>query len=327
MLRRTVAPLLALAVLVLASCGQTPVAQQPTAPGGARPIQVMASTSIIADVVRQVGGERVAVSTLVPIGGDTHSFSPAPQDIARVTEAQVLFVNGAGYEEFLTSLIASAGGNVELVELSEGIRLRELAEDEAHSHAEGDAHAEGEEHDHEHGLLDPHTWTDPLNLKYWTQSIAETLSRMDEPNASLYAENAARYNQDLDDLDSWISAQFAQVPEEQRLLVTDHAVFGYMADRYGLRQVGTLLPGYSSAAAPSAQELARLQDRITELGVKAIFVGDVVNENLARQIAEDTGVQLVTVLTESLTPTGGVGDTYLDYMRYNVTTIVEALRS
>lgn len=326
MVRYTVLALLGVAALVLAACGQTPVVQQPTLAEVAGPIRVMASTSIIADVVKQVGGERVEVRTIVPIGGDSHSFVPTPQDVARLSEARVLFVNGAGYEAFLTRLIAGAGDQLEVVELSEGIRLRELAAGEEHSHAEDAAHAEDEEHSDEHGLLDPHTWTDPLNVQDWTLTIAETLSRIDAANADVYAANAARYNGELERLDAWISAQFAQVPEERRLLVTDHAVFGYMAERYGLRQVGALLPGFSSAAAPAAQELAQLQDQIRDLGVKAIFVGNVVNENLARQIAEDTGVQVVTVLTESLTPAGGGGESYLDYMRYNVSVMVEALR-
>jgi zinc/manganese transport system substrate-binding protein/manganese/iron transport system substrate-binding protein len=163
-------------------------------------------------------------------------------------------------------------------------------------------------------------------VKSWTQAIADTLGRLDQANAGFYKANAERYNKELDELDAWIGEQFAQVPEERRLLVTDHGVFGYMADRYGLTQVGALLPGYSSAAQPSAQELAALQDEIRELGVPAIFVGDVVNEGLAQQIAQDTGTNLVTVLTESLTPAGGEGDTYLKYMRYNVSAMVEALR-
>jgi manganese/iron transport system substrate-binding protein len=318
MLRRLIAPLLASAALALGACGQAGTA--PGADDGR--VHVVASTSIIGDIVSQVGGEHVAVSTLVPVGGDAHTFSPTPQDVARVSEAQAVFVNGAGYEEFLADLLRSAGGAGEVVELSEGITLRKLAEEEAH--AEEGAHAEEEAH--AEGSLDPHVWTDPSNVKYWTQTIAETLGRLDAANEASYAENAARLDGELDELDAWISAQFAQVPPENRLLVTDHAVFGYMADRYGLEQIGTLLPGYSSAAQPSAQELAALQDEIAEHGVKAIFVGDVVNETLARQIADDTGVRLVTVLTESLTSPDGVAPTYLDYMRHNVSIMAEALR-
>lgn len=300
-----------LAALLLAACGQAPAEQSPAgAANGDQPIKVVASTSIIADVVGQIGGDRVAVSTLVPVGGDAHSFSPTPQDIARVAEARAVFVNGAGYEEFLAGLLESAGGQAELVELSQGISLRELGEESAHAE----------------GGLDPHTWTDPANVKYWTSAIAETLSRLDAGNAALYQANATRYNTQLDELGVWMGEQFSQVPAERRLLVTDHAVFGYMADRYGLTQVGALLPGFSSSTAPSAQALAALQGQIAELGVKTIFVGDVVNEELARQIANDTGTELVVILTESLTPPDGPGPTYLEYMRHNVTSMVEALR-
>ena len=327
MLRYALVALAAALALILSACGQAvpqaPASQTPADSSAGGPIRVVASTSIIGDVVGQVGGEQVAVTTLVPVGGDAHSFAPSPQDIARVAEAQIVFVNGAGYEEFLARLLESAGGAAELVELSEGIALRELGEGEEHGH-EGEEHAEGEEHGH--GALDPHTWTDPANVKYWTAAIAEALGRADAANAGLYQERAATYNAELDELDVWIGEQFAQVPEERRLLVTDHAVFGYMADRYGLTQVGALLPGFSSSAAPSAQDLAALQEEIRELGVQAIFVGDVVNENLARQIADDTGTRVVTILTESLTPPDGEGPTYIAYMRHNVTTMVEALR-
>ena len=317
MLRQALLPLLALTALLLGACGPTPTTQAPepaasAEPAAGQPIRVVASTSIIGDVVSQVGGDKVTVRTLVPIGSDAHSFAPTPQDIARVTEAQTIFVSGAGYEVFLTSLLASAGGQAALVELSQDIPLRDLTVSEAEPN-EPVGH-------------DPHTWTDPANVKYWTAAIAATLGNLDRTNAALYQANATRYNARLDELDAWIGTQFAQVPAERRLLVTDHAVFGYMADRYGLKQVGTLLPGYSSSAEASAQNLVALQGQIKALGVKAIFVGNVVNENLARQIATDTGTQLATVLTESLTPAGGVGATYLDYMRHNVTTMVTALR-
>ena len=326
MVRRLLLPLVMTAALVLGACGQPPTTQGPTASPGQtarQPLSIVASTSIVGDVVRQVGGELVTVSTLVPIGSDAHSFAPSPQDIARVTTAQVVFVSGVGYEAFLASLLASAGGQAAVVELSQDIPLRELATGEVHT---GDAGQPGPAHADELGPHDPHTWTDPANVKYWTAAIVATLSRLDAANAPLYQANATRYNAQLDELAAWIGTQFAQVPAAQRLLVTDHALFGYLADRYGLKQVGTLLPGYSSSAEASAQDLAALQTQIKALGVKAIFVGNVVNANLARQIANDTGTKLVTVLTESLTPAGGDGATYLDYMRHNVTVMVAALR-
>jgi ABC-type Zn uptake system ZnuABC Zn-binding protein ZnuA len=307
-------PLLAALALALGACGQAPAQT-----AGGR-LKVVASTSIVADVVRQVSGDRIDLSTLVPIGTDAHSFAPAPQDVAMVTSARLVFVSGAGYESFLAPLLQNAGGGAEPVELSKGIALRELSAQE--QVADEDHAAAGDDHSGK----DPHTWTDPNNVKYWTAAISEGLGRADPANAAFYAANADAYNKQLSDLDAWIVQQLAGIPVERRLLVTDHAVFGYFADRYGLTQVGTIIPGSSSAAEASAQDLAALQDQIRSLGVKAIFVGNVSNPSLAERLAEDSGAKIVTVLTESLTPPDGPGATYIDYMRSNVSAIAGALR-
>ena len=308
------------------------MAQPTTAP--AAPLMVMASTSIVADVVRQVGGELVQVETIVPIGADGHSYEPSPQDLARVSTAQIIFTVGAGYEEFLDRLIASSGTKAEVVALSESLTLRTFSEEEAGGHMHGDEHSDehGDKHSDEHGdehgagTIDPHTWMDPNNVKAWVEVIYAALSRLDPANADTYAARAATYQSQLDELDRWIAEQFAAIPAERRLIVSDHIVFGYMADRYGLRQLGSIIPGVSTSASPSAQELAALQDMIADHGVPAIFVGDIANQQLAEQIARDMGVRIFTVLTESLTDADGPGATYIDYMRFNVQTIVDGLR-
>jgi zinc/manganese transport system substrate-binding protein/manganese/iron transport system substrate-binding protein len=299
---------------------------------------VMASTSIVADVVRQVGGELVQVETIVPIGADGHSYEPSPVDLARVSAAQIIFTVGVGYEEFLDRLIASSGTKAEIVALSENLPLRTLSEEEVGGHMHGDEHGDehsdehGDKHSDEHGdehgagTIDPHTWMDPNNVKAWVEVIYAALSRLDPANADTYAARAATYQSQLDELDRWIAEQFAAIPAERRLIVSDHIVFGYMADRYGLRQLGSIIPGVSTSASPSAQELAALQDMIADHGVPAIFVGDIANKQLAEQIARDTGVRIFTVLTESLTDADGPGATYIDYMRFNVQTIVDGLR-
>jgi ABC-type Zn uptake system ZnuABC Zn-binding protein ZnuA len=283
---------------------------------------VMASTSIVADVVRQVGGELVQVETIVPIGADGHSYEPSPVDLARVSAAQIIFTVGVGYEEFLDRLIASSGTKAEIVALSENLPLRTLSEEEVGGHMHGDEHGD----EHGAGSVDPHTWTDPNNVKAWVDVIYATLSRLDPTNADTYAARAAAYRSQLDELDRWIAEQFAAIPAERRLIVADHIIFGYMADRYGLRQLGSIIPGVSTSASPSAQELAALQDMIADYSVPAIFVGDIANKQLAEQIARDTGVRIFTVLTESLTDADGPGATYIDYMRFNVQTIVDGLR-
>lgn len=361
---------IAIAILLIAACGQTPASQPTAAPANTsvsqptaapantpdsqptaaptsapasqptaapEPIMVMASTSIVADVVRQIGGERVQVDTIVPIGADGHNYEPTPQDIARISAAKAIFVVGVGYEEFLDRLIASSGTQATVVSLSENLTLRTMSEEEAGGHMHddhGDEHDHddkkdddhGNEHSHATGAVDGHTWTDPTNVKVWADLIASTLSRIDPTGANTYTARAANYQRQLDELDRWIAEQFAAIPAERRLIVSDHVIFGYMADRYGLRQVGAIIPGVSTSASPSAQELAALQDLITDLGVKAIFVGDIANQQLAEQIARDTGAQIVPVLTESLTTATGSGATYIDYMRFNVQQMANALR-
>ena len=348
--------ILLIGAFLIAACGQAPASQPTSAPAEptatasmaqpttvpAAPIMVMASTSIVADVVRQVGGELVQVETIVPIGADGHSYEPSPQDLARVSTAQIIFTVGAGYEEFLDRLIASSGTKAEVVALSESLTLRTFSEEEAGGHMHGDEHSDehgdkhsdehGDKHSDEHGdehgagTIDPHTWMDPNNVKAWVEVIYAALSRLDPANADTYAARAATYQSQLDELDRWIAEQFAAIPAERRLIVSDHIVFGYMADRYGLRQLGSIIPGVSTSASPSAQELAALQDMIADHGVPAIFVGDIANQQLAEQIARDMGVRIFTVLTESLTDADGPGATYIDYMRFNVQTIVDGLR-
>ncbi len=322
---------IAIAMLLIAACGQTPASQPTATPAGAaaEPMAVMASTSIVADVVRQVGGERVQVDTIVPAGADGHNYEPTPQDLARVNAAKAIFIVGAGYEEFIERIIASSGTQAPVVSLSENLALRTMSEEEAsgHMHDEhGDEHSHDDAHSHEADKVDGHTWTDPANVKAWVDVIASTLSRLDPAGANTYTTRAAEYQRQLDELDRWIAEQFATIPAERRLIVSDHMIFGYMADRYGLRQVGAIIPGVSTSAAPSAQELAALQDLIADYGVTAIFVGDIANQQLAEQIARDTGAKIVRVLTESLTDANGPGATYIDYMRYNVTQMVDALR-
>lgn len=283
-------------------------------PSAGEKLQVLATTSIVADVVRQVGGEYVQVTTLLPLGADPHTFEPRPQDVVAIANAKIVFANGAGLEEFLEPLLESARATDKLVEVSVGIELLPL----------GEEHPEGEEHPHEGG--DPHTWMDPNNVLVWVENIAAALSEADPAHAAAYQANAEAYAADLRALDEWIRRQVARVPAENRYLISDHAVFGYFAHEYGFTQLGTITGSFSSGASPSAQELAALEDRIRAYGVKAVFVGADVNPNLARQVAEDTGVKLVPLYHGSLTDASGPASTYLEFMRYNVTAIVAALQ-
>ncbi len=278
-------------------------------------LKVVATTSLIGDVAHRVGGDLIELSVLIPVGSDPHAFVPVPQDVTRVADAHLLLVNGLGLEEFLPNLLKGVGKKVPVVPVSYGIEPM----------AGGHEHEE-EGHEHEHGGLDPHVWMDPNLVMVWVQNMADAFSKLDPAHADAFAANARAYKGELQALDEWIRVQVAQIPEANRKLVTDHTAFGYFAARYGFEQVGAVIPGYSSLAAPSAQELAQLEEEIRELGVKAVFVGMTVNPNLSTQVAQDTGTRLVFLYTGSLGEANGPAGDYISYMRYNVTAIVEGLK-
>jgi len=277
-------------------------------------LRVVATMTILGDVVRVVGGESIELTTLMPLGTDPHSFDPSPRDAAAVADADVVFMNGVGLEAFLEPMLENAGGEAEVVTLAEGIELRQVEEEQE------------EDAEHGQGDYDPHVWFDPNNVMVWVKQIEETLSRRDTANAQAYSDRAQAYLSELGELDGWIREQVEGVPEANRSIVTDHDTFGYLAEHYGLRTVGTIVPGYSTLSEPSAQELADLESAIQDLGVRAIFVGKTVNPNLARRVEEDTGVRLVFLYTGSLSEPDGPAGSYLEFMRYNVSEIVEALK-
>jgi ABC-type Zn uptake system ZnuABC Zn-binding protein ZnuA len=270
----------------------------------------MATTSIVGDIVRQVGGDNVNVEILLPLGTDPHSFTPTPQDITRLTNAQLVFINGAGLEEFLTATIESAGVEVRLVDLSASIPLRSL---------------EASVTDEEYGN-DPHIWMDPKNVSVWAQTIANALVDLDPEQRATYSQNASRLQGELEELDLWVREQVELIPVDRRKLVTDHLVFGYFADRYGFEQVGAVVPGFSTLSEPSAKEIAQLEEVINQLGVPALFVGWTANQNLAQRIADDTGIRIIPLFTHSLSDKGGDAYHYQDFIRYNVNAIVSGLR-
>jgi manganese/iron transport system substrate-binding protein len=276
-------------------------------------LQIVATTSIVADVVANVGGDLIDLTALMPIGADPHSFEPTPQDVAALNDAHGVFINGAGLEKSLEPLLESAEAADKVIPMSHGIELLEF---------EGEHEGEGEHH---HGA-DPHTWTDPNLVMVWTYTIEQALSALDPANAGRYEANAKAYETELKKLDTWVREQVSLIPEAERRIITDHNIFGYFAERYGFTQVGTIAPGYSTLAEPSAKELADLESTIRELGVRAVFVGKTVNPSLAETVAQDTGTQLVFLYTGSLSKEDGEAATYLDYMRYNVNAIVSALK-
>ena len=299
-------------------------------------LKVVATTTIVGDVVSQVGGELIELSVLLPVGTDPHGFDATPQDVAKLVESDIVFANGAGLEDFLESMIESAGAEDKVIYVSDGIKLisgehhDEDEGEEHHDEDEGEEHHdedEGEEHhDHGHAGNDPHTWFSPSNVMVWAHNISEALGKVDSGNSQTYIANEENYREELTELDAWIREQVAQIPEMNRNLVTDHSVFAYYGQEYGFTQVGALIPGYSTLAEPTAKELAQVEDAIEQLNVKAVFVGYTFNPALAERVTSDTGTQLVFVYTGSLSEPEGEASTYLNYMRYNTTAFVNALK-
>lgn len=304
--------------------------------GPGEKLQVVATTNIVAHIVSQVGGDDINLTGLLPIGADPHTYVAKPQDVAAVTDAHIIFANGADLEaDFLPELTQDV--EAPIVYLSHGIEFRQLGEaqeneDEGEGHEyEGASGDKGEEQEHEaeghhhHEGVDPHTWTTPANVLVFVHNVEHALGALDPANAGSYAANAEGYEAELEVLDEWVKAQIGTIPIENRELITDHTVFGYYADRYGLEQIGAVNLSFSTAAEPSARELAALEDAIREYDVKAVFVGTTVNPSLAGQVAEDTGTQMVTLYTGSLGPEGSGIETYVAYICYNTLAIVEAL--
>lgn len=287
--------------IVLSACGGRPASDS----GEASPV-VLTSTTLLADITRNIAGDRLQVESLLPFGVDPHSYQPTPRDAAKLSESQLIIVNGAEYEHFLESLLENTGGEAATIEASAGISPRMDAESE-------------------HGI-DPHMWLDPNNVVLYAENIREALTHLDPPGEAVYRSNAEAYIAGLKELDSWIQEQVEQIPAGRRLLVTNHEAFGYFSERYGFTVIGTVIESFSSDASPSAQQLAALIDQIRSSGAPAIFLDASDNDAFARQIAEETGASVVTGLhMESLTE-AAPAPTYIDMMKHNVTQIVKALK-
>ncbi|MCY4485215.1 MAG: metal ABC transporter substrate-binding protein [Spirochaetaceae bacterium] len=288
-------------------------------------IAAVATTNIVGDIVATVGGDRLSLYVMLPLDADPHAFRATPRDARQVADADVVFINGAGLEaDFLGDLIASAAPRL-IVDLSAHLSLRRMMDgDDEEEHEDEHGHDDDEE-DHDHGEFDAHVWMDPTLVAVWAAEIAEALAEIDPEHGADYARRADTFVGELDGLDAWIRDQVATVPHDRRILVTDHEVFGYFADRYGFTVLDAIIPGFSTVSEPSARHLADLREAISEHAIPAIFVGTTVNPQVARVVADDLGIEVVAVYTGSLSEPDGPAASYLEFMRTNVERIVAAL--
>jgi zinc/manganese transport system substrate-binding protein len=276
-------------------------------------VKVLASFSIIGDLVKQVGGERVDVDLLVGPDADMHNFQPSPADSRKLAGAKLIVVNGLGLEGWADRLIKAAGYRGPQAVASQGIKP--LAKEP------GDKHGHG----HGHGRSDPHAWQDVRNVKVYVVNIRNALIAADSANEAAYRQNADAYLAKLDALDREIKAALADLPKERRRVITTHEAFNYFSAAYDVEFFAA--KGVRSDAEPSARDIARLIQRIRKENVAAMFFENLAGERLLERIVQETGAKVGgTLYSDALSPPGGPAATYVDMMRHNARTIAQALR-
>jgi zinc/manganese transport system substrate-binding protein len=278
-------------------------------------VKVIASFSILGDLVRQVGGDRIDVSVLAGPDADMHSFEPTPADARKVKDARLIVINGLGFEGWADRLVKSSGFKGERLVASKGVKAL-AARDDDHDH--------GHEKGSRHGRYDPHAWQEVANVKTYVANIGEALAKVDPAGASAYRAAAERYLKSLDRLDAEIKTAIAAVPKEKRRVITSHDAFSYYGDAYG---VAFLAPqGATGKSEPSARDVARLIRQIKKEGIKAVFVENISSPRLIERIAKDTGAKLGgTLYSDALSGAGGPAATYVDMMRHNTRLLAGAM--
>lgn len=298
----------------------------------AQPLKVVATFSIIGDFAANVGGSRIALTTLVGPDGDAHAYEPRPSDATAIRNADVVLVNGEHFEGFLQRLIQASGGSASVVELTKGAALLR-AGDEAHDshdhheHGHGDdehhKHDHADPHHHHHGDVDPHAWQSVRNARAYVNNIAEALCAADREGCPSYAANAKSYDEKLDALEQELKAAMAEIPSDKRTIITSHDAFAYLGREYGMQFLAP--QGTSTESDASAADVAALIRQIKEQKASAIFLENISNPRLIQQIANETGTKIGGRLySDALSAANGPAATYIDMMRHNVSTIRDA---
>ena len=292
-----------LAAILMNACSSPP---EPSVQEGS--LKIVATESFLGDIAQNVAGDRVKIDILLPITADPHEYQPTPGDMIKVASSQVIITNGLGYEGWLQKTLDNTGGTAQVIVSTRGLTPRP---DPTGAHSDGD----------------PHLWMNPANVIQYVQNIRDGLTQADPAGRDIYARNADAYIIKLRDLDQWIKTQVDQLPPNKRQLVTNHDALGYFASAYGFQMVGAVIPSVTTDASPSAQQMAGLIDTIKSSGATAIFLDAGENQNLARQIAAETGVKVVTDLyVETISAPDGPAPTYIDMLKHDVTRIISTLK-
>jgi zinc/manganese transport system substrate-binding protein/manganese/iron transport system substrate-binding protein len=292
-------------IVAMAGCGGSTAAH----PAGSG-LPVVATTTQVADFLRNVGGDKVSVTQILNPNVDPHDYEPTPADITDIARAKLVVHNGVGLDAWLDPTVAAAGYTGEVVDTSRGVTI----------HAGDGAEPEG----------DPHIWQNPRNVKIMAANIEAGLSKVDPGNATYYRQNLATYQDKIDKLDADIEARIDTIPADQRKLVTNHDAFGYYIERYRLDYVGSIIPSFDTSAELSGADLQDLVVKIKSTGVSAIFSESSLPPKTAETIATQAGVRVEagedSLFADTLGPAGSAGATYVGALTHNTDVIVTALR-
>jgi len=301
------------AVSLLAGCLTMAAGSLPAGAQTAGKLKVVATFSILGDMVSNVGGERVEVATLVGPNGDAHVYSPTPADGRRLTEAKVVFTNGLKFEGWIDRLVKSSGTKAVRIEAAKGVKPLGSQED-------------GHGHDHGHGGSDPHAWQSIGNAKIYVANIRDALIAADAGGKETYESNAVAYLKKLDEIEAEVKRLVAEIPPARRRIITSHDAFRYFEETSGIDFVSP--QGVSTESEASAKDVARIIQQIRREKIAAVFVENVSDARLMERIAKETGAKIGSqVYSDALSEAGGPAGTYIDMMRHNIRAFSAALSS
>ncbi|HEX2652340.1 MAG TPA: metal ABC transporter substrate-binding protein [Xanthobacteraceae bacterium] len=271
-------------------------------------LKVVASFSILGDFVKNVGGDRVQVVTLVGPNGDAHVFSPSPADAKQLSDAKIVFVNALGFEGWITRLVKASGTKAPIIVATKGVKPRRM---------------DRGEHD---GGSDPHAWQSVANAKVYVANIRDALIAADPAGKAAFEANAKAYLAKLDALEADLKAVIAKVPADRRKIITTHDAFGYFKDAYGIDFIAPV--GVSTDSEPSAKDVAKIINQIKTQKIPAVFLENISDARLVTRISKETGAKIGgTLYSDALTDEKGDAPTYIDMVRHNIRTLGVALTS
>ncbi|HUD53383.1 metal ABC transporter substrate-binding protein [Parvibaculum sp.] len=274
-------------------------------PAYADRLDVVASFSVLGDMVREVGGDKISLTVLVGPDGDAHTFEPSPKDAKAIAHADLVVMNGLDLEKWMEKLVSAAGYKGPTVIASKGVKPRSMIEDGV-------------------TVTDPHAWQDLANGALYAQNVAAALEKADPQDAATFQANASKLSKELADLDQWVHREINAVPPSKRKVITTHDAFGYFGAAYGVTFMAP--EGFSTEAEPGARGLAKLIDQIKEEKIKALFIENMTDPRVIQTIAKETGAKMGGELySDALSKPGGAASTYPDMFRNNVPKLVAAM--